>query len=162
MTDAAAPADARVWVAGPEDAAAVTRLMAGFRGWWERDEPTDAQLAAGVERLLADPATEYLLAAPTDAEASGVCQLRYRYGLWYDAEDCWLEDLYVEQSSRRLGLGRALSDAALDRARERGCRRVQLDVNERNPEALALYTALGFDSLQDPPGGRLLLMTRWV
>jgi GNAT superfamily N-acetyltransferase len=151
-----------VWVAGPMDTADVTRLMAGFRDWWDRDEPGDEELAAGVARLLDDPATEFLLAAPPDSAAVGVCQLRYRYGLWYDTEDCWLEDLYVEEASRRLGLGRALSAAAIDRAAERGCRRVQLDVNELNPEALALYADLGFDPVQDPPGGRLLLMTRWL
>lgn len=151
-----------MWVAGPDDAADVTRLMGGFRDWWSRDEPSDEQLAGGVERLLADPATEFLLAAPAATAAAGVCQLRYRYGLWYDTEDCWLEDLYVEEASRRLGLGRALSAAALERASERGCRRVQLDTNELNAEALALYADLGFDPVQDPPGGKLLLLTRWL
>jgi GNAT superfamily N-acetyltransferase len=153
---------ARVWVAGPEDAAEVSRLMIAFRDWWRREDPSDAAFAAGVERLLADGATEFLLAAPPGDGAAGVCQLRYRYGLWYDAPDCWLEDVYVEDRARRLGLGRALGEAALDRARERGCRRVQLDVNEANPEALALYEDLGFEAIQDPPGGRLLLMTRWI
>ncbi|MGH2993238.1 MAG: GNAT family N-acetyltransferase [Solirubrobacterales bacterium] len=86
----------------------------------------------------------------------------YRYGLWYDTPDCWLEDLFVEEGARRLGIGRVLGQAALERASERGCRRVQLDVNEANPEALALYRNLGFDPLQDPPGGNLLLMTRWL
>jgi len=162
MSQPDAPAGPRVWVAASDDAAEVTRLMAGFRDWWDRAEPGDDELAGGVARLLDDPATEFLLGAPPGAAAAGVCQLRYRYGLWYDAEDCWLEDLYVDEGSRRLGLGRALSEAAVKRAGERGCRRVQLDVNERNPEALALYTDLGFDPVQDPPGGRLLLMTRWL
>ncbi len=158
----AARPETRVWVAAADEAADVARLMGGFRDWWERDVPGDGALAAGVERLLDDPATEFLLAAPGESAAAGVCQLRYRYGLWYDAPDCWLEDLYVEEEARRLGLGRALTEAAIGRASERGSRRIQLDVNERNPEALALYEELGFDSLQDPPGGRLLLMTRWV
>ena len=91
-----------------------------------------------------------------------MCQLRYRYGWWYDAPDCWLEDVFVVEDARGLGLGRALAAAAIERARERGCRRVQLDVNEVNAEALALYRGLGFDSMQDPPGGNLYLMTRWI
>lgn len=151
-----------MWVAARDDVSDVARLMAAFRDWWRREVPGDAALARGVERLLDDPATEFLLAAPAAAAAAGVCQLRYRYGLWYDAPDCWLEDLYVEEAERRLGLGRALTEAALERARARACRRVQLDVNERNPEALALYESLGFDPVQDPPGGRLLLTTRWL
>lgn len=66
----------------------------------------------------------------------------------------------MDEDARRLGVGRALTEAAIERARERGCRRIQLDVNEANPEALALYEGVGFDPVQDPPGGRLLLMTR--
>ena len=136
--------------------------MVAFRDWWGRDVPGDAAAAAGVARLLADEGTEFLLAAAGEGGAVGVCQLRYRYGFWYDAPDCWLEDLFVLQDARRLGVGRALGEAAVERARERGCRRIQLDVNEANPEALALYRGLGFDPLQDPPGGNLLLMTRWL
>jgi ribosomal protein S18 acetylase RimI-like enzyme len=152
----------QVWVASADEAAEVTRLMVAFRDWWERDVPDDRAAAAGVARLLADEGTEFLLAAAGEGGPVGVCQLRYRYGFWYDAPDCWLEDLFVLQDARRLGVGRALADAALERARERGCRRIQLDVNEANPEALALYRSLGFDQLQDPPGGNLLLMTRWL
>ena len=57
-------------------------------------------------------------------------------------------------------MGRALMEAAFERARERGCRRMELDVNEANPAALALYDSLGFSSWSDPPGGRNLLMRR--
>ena len=155
-------ADARVWIAGRDDASEVTRLMIAFRDWWRRDRPSDESFATGVARLIDDPQTEFLLAARAGRGAAGVCQLRFRHGLWYDAPDCWLEDVYVEEAARRAGLGRALGEAAVARARGRGCRRIQLDVNEANPQALALYEDLGFDAVQDPPGGRLLLMTRWL
>ena len=131
--------------------------MIGFRDWWGREQPSDASFEAGVRRLLADPNTEFLLGGEP---AAGVCQLRYRYGLWHDGEDCWLEDLFVEETARGSGLGRALVEAAIGRARERGCARVELDVNEANPAALALYESLGFESWSDPPGGRSLLMRR--
>lgn len=160
MAEGDAGADVGIRVAGPRDCFEVTRLMIAFRDWWGRAEPSDASFAAGVERLLADEGTEFLLAAPDGGPPVGVCQLRYRHGLWHDSPDCWLEDLFVEEDARRTGIGRRLTEAALERARERGCRRVQLDVNEANPSALALYRGLGFDAIQDPPGGRLLMMTR--
>jgi ribosomal protein S18 acetylase RimI-like enzyme len=152
----------RVWVASEEDAGEVTRLMTAFRDWWGREIPGDEAAAAAIARLLAQDDTEFLLAARDDAPPAGVCQLRYRYGFWYDGLDCWLEDLFVVEGARGSGIGLRLSEAAVERARERGCRRVQLDVNEANQEALALYRGLGFESLQDPPGGNLLLMTRWL
>jgi ribosomal protein S18 acetylase RimI-like enzyme len=144
-------------LATEKEAAEVARLMIGFRNWWSREEPGDAVFEAGVRRLLADPNTEFLLAGDP---ALGVCQLRYRYGVWHDGEDCCLEDIFVEKEARGSGLGKALVEAAFARARERGCARIELDVNEANPVALALYESLGFESWSDPPGGRNLLMRR--
>jgi ribosomal protein S18 acetylase RimI-like enzyme len=144
-------------LATEDDAADVARLMIGFRDWWQRDQPDDAAFEAGVPRLLADPNTEFLLAGDP---AAGVCQLRYRFAIWTGSEDCCLEDIFVEPQARGSGLGRALAEAALERARRRGCARIELDVNEANPAALALYESLGFESWSDPPGGRNLLMRR--
>ncbi len=144
-------------IATDEDAADIARLIAAFRDWWQREEPDDATVEAGVRRLMADPNTDYLLAGDP---AVGVCQLRYRFAVWTGAEDCCLEDLYVEGEARGSGIGRALIEAAFDRARERGCARMELDTNETNAAAVALYESLGFESWSDPPGGRNLLMRR--
>ena len=136
-------------------------LLVDFRNWWGRDWPSEESFHEGVERLMEDPSTEYLLAAPDEAEEpAGVCQLRFRRGIWHAAEDCWMEDLYVRESDRGAGLGSALAEAAVELARERGCARVELDVNEANPPAVALYEKLGFSAESDPPGGRNLMMRR--
>lgn len=135
----------------------MARLLAQFRDWWGYGEPSDERMKGGVERLLADPATDFLLGGDPPA---GVAQLRYRYGVWLDADDCLLEDLYVSDEARGTGLGRALAAAAVARARERGCRRIELDVNEANGPAAALYRSLGFEAYADPPGGRTLFMRR--
>ena len=146
-----------VRLATEKDAAEVARLMIGFRDWWQRDKPDDGAFEAGVRRLLADPNTDYLIGGDPPV---GVCQLRYRYALWTESEDCALEDIFVEASARGSGVGRALVEAAFERARERGCRRMELDVNEANVAALSLYESLGFESWSDPPGGRNLIMRR--
>jgi GNAT superfamily N-acetyltransferase len=149
----------RVWLAGPDEAADVSRLMIAFRNWWKRDTPPDDLFARGIERLLGDENTEFLLGAVDEgASAAGVCALRYRYGVWLDALDCCLEDLYVEDAARGYGLGHALVYAALERARERGCGRVELDVNDANAPALSLYERLGFSSYVEVLGGHNRLM----
>ncbi len=75
--------------------------MIAFRDWWKRDWPGDEDFARGIERLLADENTDYLLGAITDdGPAAGVCGLRYRYGVWLDGLDCCLEDVFVEDAAR--------------------------------------------------------------
>jgi GNAT superfamily N-acetyltransferase len=149
----------RIWLAQAHEAADVSRLMIGFRNWWKRDWPDDAAFARGVERLLADKNTDFLLGAVDEGAApTGVCALRYRYGVWLDALDCCLEDLFVEDAARGHGLGEGLVKAALERARERGCGRVELDVNDANAPAKALYERLGFSSYVESLGGHNRLM----
>jgi ribosomal protein S18 acetylase RimI-like enzyme len=138
--------------AGPEDLDTIVALLVGFRDWWGSATPPEATFRTTAARLLEDPNTEYLLAGE-----DGLAQLRYRLSVWTGTEDCWLEDLYVRDAARGTGLGRALTAAAIERARERGCRRIELDVNETNRAAIALYASLGFALEPKPPGRTLFL-----
>jgi ribosomal protein S18 acetylase RimI-like enzyme len=147
-----------VWRAEPHEAAQVARLLLAFRDHLGLDWPPDERWHAGVGRLIARDDTAYLLTAPRPgAAAAGVAQVRFRPGLWWDADDCLLEDLFVLAAARGHGLGRRLVEATIALARERGCRRVELDVNEDNAAALALYRSFGFDTQDDRYGGRNLL-----
>ena len=146
----------RVWRAAPDEAPAVAALLAAFRDHLGYDQPSDASMLASVERIIGRDDAEYLLAG--DDEPLGVAQVRYRWSVWWDAEDCWLEDLYVSPGARGSGIGRTLTETVIERARKRGCRRVELDVNSENPAALALYRSLGFDT--GKTGGQDIFMRR--
>jgi ribosomal protein S18 acetylase RimI-like enzyme len=149
---------AHVWHAEPHEAETVAALLVGFRDHLGFDWPSDNSFLASVERLIEDPATEYLLGAPqAGAPAAGVVQLRFRWSVWRAADDCELEDLFVSPHVRRGGLGRALVEAAIARARARGCRRIKLDTAERNEAALPLYRSFGFSD-DAYEGGRALLL----
>jgi ribosomal protein S18 acetylase RimI-like enzyme len=150
-----------VWLAREGDLDEVTVLIAAFRDWWGKDVPPDESIRETARTLLQDDRTEFLLAAPAPGDSAyGVCQLRYRLSVWTGADDCWLEDLYVDETARRTGLGRALVEAAVDHARARGCRRMELDVNERNTTAIAFYRSVGFTTEPKPPGRTLFVARR--
>jgi GNAT superfamily N-acetyltransferase len=153
-----------VWPAQPHEAAQVTRLLIAFRDWLESDLPPDDAFAASVARLIAQPGAEFLLGSiGRDASPCGVCQLRFRHSVWTDSPDCWLEDLFVEEHARGQGVGGALVVAAFERARVRGARRIELDTNEHNHGAIALYESLGFSSSSKAHGsltGRDVFMGR--
>ncbi len=148
-----------MWLAEPHEAETVADLLVEFRDWQGREWPSRNAFHAGVERLIEGRDAEYLLGAPDeDSPPSGVCQIRYRFGVWLAAEDGELEDLFVREQARRTGVGAALVEAAIERATKRGCRRMKLDVNAANPAARALYERFGFSSGSDPSGGDDLQM----
>ena len=130
-----------VRVAGTEDAGVVARLLSEFNDHNGRDWPPEEAIRAGVERLMPRDDTEYLLGGDPPM---GVVQLRYRWGGCLDGEECNVEDVFVSAEARGSGLGRALVSAAIDRARERGCRRMELDTGDDNAAAQGLYRSLGF------------------
>ena len=157
----ASPQTARVWVAQPHEAETTADLLVAFRDHMGSDWPSENAFLASVERLLEDPGTEFLLAAPGDgAPAAGVLQLRFRLSVWKAAPDAWLEDLFVAEDARRAGLGDALVALAIERAQARGARRIELDCNERNTAALALYERHGFSPLSKGSEGRDLFLGR--
>ncbi|MFN8133307.1 MAG: GNAT family N-acetyltransferase [Solirubrobacteraceae bacterium] len=153
--------NASAWRADPDEAEAVARLLVAFRDENGKAWPSANAFLATVERLIERDDTEFLLgAADADSPPSGICQLRFRLSVWTAADDCWLEDLYVLPGSRGRGVGEALVDLALARAKTRGCRRVELDTGESNERALALYRKLGFTDESKGTGARDLLLGR--
>ena len=149
----------QVRLADARDAEAVAALLVAFRDHMGGTWPPPTAFLAGVERLMDDEATDYLLGfADEDGPPLGVVQLRFRFGVWRDGLDCLVEDVFVREEGRGSGLGRALMTAAVGRARERGARRMELDVNEDNPAAVALYESLGFSATAGSYDGRDLYM----
>jgi ribosomal protein S18 acetylase RimI-like enzyme len=57
----------------------------------------------------------------------------------------WIEDVVVDQSARGRGVGAALTQVALERARERGATTVDLTSRPSREAANALYRRLGFE-----------------
>ncbi|WP_422774841.1 GNAT family N-acetyltransferase [Plantactinospora sp. WMMC1484] len=116
----------------------------------EPTEPTgeevDAAYWAGFEAVDADPRNE-LIVAELDGEAVGTMQLTFipsvsRRG----AERMQIEAVRVRADRRGGGIGRRMMAWAVDRARERGCRLVQLTTDKRRTDAHRFYASLGFEA----------------
>lgn len=56
----------------------------------------------------------------------------------------WIEDVVVDSEARGLGVGRALNEAALDRARDAGATTVDLTSRPSREAANRLYQRIGF------------------
>jgi GNAT superfamily N-acetyltransferase len=154
---------ARAWLAQPDEAEAVAKLLVAFRDHMGSDWPSENAFLASVERLFEDADAEFLLASrDDDSPPCGVLQLRFRFSVWKAAPDAWIEDLFVQADARRGGVGEALLALAIERAAGRGAKRVELDTNEDNAAALALYERNGFSTRSKGGGGRDLFLGRRI
>jgi ribosomal protein S18 acetylase RimI-like enzyme len=57
----------------------------------------------------------------------------------------WIEDVVVDEGTRGSGVGEALTGAAVDEARARGARSIDLTSRPSREAANALYQKLGFE-----------------
>jgi ribosomal protein S18 acetylase RimI-like enzyme len=152
---------ARAWLAQPDEAEAVAALLVAFRDHMGSDWPSENAFLASVERLFEDADAEFLLASrDDDSPPTGVLQLRFRFSVWKAAPDAWIEDLFVHADARRSGVGEALLALAIERSRERGAKRIELDTKEDNAAALALYARNGFSTNSKGGAARDLFLGR--
>lgn len=77
--------------------------------------------------------------AVVDGVVRGFALHHHHCSTWVLGEDCYLEDLFVADTARGLGLGRALIDDLIALARARGWHRLYWHTDEGNARARALY-----------------------
>jgi ribosomal protein S18 acetylase RimI-like enzyme len=134
------------------DAESIGRLLDDFNREFDDYTPGPGRLAARVRHLLAAGQITVLLVG---SRPDGLAVLRFRSAIWTEALECYLAELYVVPDRRGRGLGRALMQATLTLARERGADRVELGTSETDVAARALYESLGFSNREGGPDGPL-------
>jgi ribosomal protein S18 acetylase RimI-like enzyme len=132
------------------DAGDIGRLLHDFNTEYDDITPGPERLAERINVLLAGGDTDVLLVGPGP---DGLAVLRFREAIWAEALECYLAELYVVPAKRGSGLGRALMNATLARARERGVAWIDLGTSEDDAVARALYESLGFSNREGKPGG---------
>ncbi len=136
-------------VATITDVPAVLALLADDaitreRGYGEIPAEPEPAVRAAFEAIDADPNNE-LIVAVEDGVVVGSCQLTWIPGL--SRGGAWrllVEAVRVHSGRRGRGLGAEMMRWAIERARERGCRMVQLTTDKRRTDAHRFYERLGF------------------
>ena len=135
--------------AGRPDLPAVLELLADddisrARGFGVVPEEVDAAIWLAFEAIDADPHTE-LIVGDEGGEVVATCQLTVTPGL--SRGGAWrmtIEAVRVRSDRRGDGIGRQMMAYAVERARDRGCRIVQLTTDKRRTDAHRFYASLGF------------------
>jgi GNAT superfamily N-acetyltransferase len=96
------------------------------------------------EAISQDPNNELVVAA-LGGRVVGVLQLTFIPYLTYRGS--WralIEGVRVDSAVRSGGIGKRLFEWAIERAKQRGCRLVQLTSDKARPDAIRFYENLGF------------------
>ncbi len=137
--------DIEVRSATRKDAEAIGILVAGFRDFLQRTEPSNDDIRASVIVWLRCQNTEVSVAL-LNGEIVGYATTLYQYSLWANGVAATVSDLFVKQDIRKSGVGRRLIKHALNVAASRGARSVGLSTNEMNIASSRIYESLGFSS----------------
>ena len=125
-----------------KDLVDLARLFDGYRQFYEC-EPDLAGAAAWMTVNLNEQRSTVFVAEQTDALV-GFTQL-YPALCSVDMQPFYmLYDLFVDPSSRRAGIGRALITTAADWARTQGACRIDLETAHTNVIGQGLYESLGY------------------
>jgi ribosomal protein S18 acetylase RimI-like enzyme len=128
---------------GSRDADLIAPLFDAYRQFY--DKPSDPRLARQFigERLAAAESVIFVAEAGS-GELLGFVQLFPSFSS-VAARRLWvLNDLFVASTARRLGVGRALMEAARHHAIETGAKRLTLETMAGNRTAWSLYESLGY------------------
>ncbi|TMR30185.1 GNAT family N-acetyltransferase [Actinomadura geliboluensis] len=86
-----------------------------------------------------------VIVAEVEGELAGTLQLTFIPGLTYTGgERAQIEGVRIAAEQRGRGVGQLMIDYAIDRARARGCRVVQLTTDRQRPDAIRFYQKIGF------------------
>ncbi|HEX6938072.1 MAG TPA: GNAT family N-acetyltransferase [Longimicrobiales bacterium] len=130
-----------------EDLRAIVEMLADDALGREREQlgdPLPAAYGAAFDAIAADPNNELLVACRGDRVVATL-QITYTPSLSYRGG--WratIESVRTAAPLRGQGIGRAFVTWAVERARARGCRLVQLTTHASRKDAHRFYERLGF------------------
>ncbi len=113
------------------------------------ETPLPACYAEAFDAIDRD-ANQELIVAVRDETVVGVLQLTFIPSITHQGG--WrgqIEGVRVASSCRSLGIGRLMFEHAIERAKQRNCRMVQLTTDKTRPEALSFYEGLGFKATHE-------------
>ena len=116
-------------------------LWKGYQLFYKVAIPEETTRVTWVR--LHDPAEPMeALGAYMDGRLRGIAHYLFHRSCWTIGNYCYLQDLFVAETARHLGLGRALIAAVEERARRAGASRLYWLTHESNAAARALYDQL--------------------
>jgi len=131
-----------------EDVATIVRLLADDHLGAGREmvsDPPPAGYFEAFDKIAADPGNLLMVAQDASGAVVGTLQMTVIPGLSNEGADlALLEAVRVDSGLRGQGLGGTMVSWAMDEARRRGCRNMELMSHASRTDAQRFYERLGF------------------
>ncbi|MEZ5077756.1 MAG: GNAT family N-acetyltransferase [Solirubrobacterales bacterium] len=127
----------------PEELEELLPLIGDYQRFYRVDEIDEERNRAFFRRFVAPSESGMLLAAQRDGELIGYACLYWTFTSLVPAEMVLMNDLFVSEEARGAGVGRALIEAAVAVASERGAHHLEWATEPDNSTARALYDRTG-------------------
>lgn len=137
-----------------DDLSPAARLLDEFNREFDDLSPGPETLERRLVELLEGGDTDVILGG---RGPEGIAVIRYRLSIWCPGPEAYLAELFVRPDTRGQGLGHALIEAVLERARGRGASYIDLATSVDDTEARALYESFGFTNNEGDPDGPSML-----
>jgi GNAT superfamily N-acetyltransferase len=118
-------------------------LIAAYQRFYEVEQIDNERNRAFFRRFIAPSEDGLLLGAWHDEGLIGYACLYWHFTSLVPAETVLMNDLFVTESARGQGIGRALIEASADVARQRGAHRLEWATAPDNEAAQRLYDSTG-------------------
>ncbi|HYH53354.1 MAG TPA: GNAT family N-acetyltransferase [Solirubrobacterales bacterium] len=118
-------------------------LIAAYQRFYEVEEIDEARNRGFFRRFLAPSEDGLLLGARDEGRLLGYACLYWHFSSTRAIETVLMNDLYVDEAARGRGVGRALIEATVEVARERGAPSIEWSTAPDNHTAQRLYDTTG-------------------
>ncbi len=118
-------------------------LIAAYQRFYEVDDVNEERNRGFFRRFIAPSEDGLLLGARGEGRLVGSACLYWHFSSTKATECVLMNDLYVNESARDQGVGRALIEASAEVARERGVTSVEWSTAPDNHTAQRLYDSTG-------------------
>lgn len=147
MTDSAAshtlPDGATLREARPGDEPGILACIQALAEYEREPDAVDNTVALLGETLFGADPHAFAHVVERDGDVVGIALWFLTYSTWTGRHGIWLEDLFVYESERGRGYGRALIATLAAVCVERGYSRLEWTVLDWNAPSIAFYRSLG-------------------
>ena len=134
---------ATISAANEADLPDVLPLFAGYQRFYTGRAQDDSKNLEFLRRFVDGGDGRLLVARDDGGAAVGFANLYWTFSSTVAEEHVLMNDLFVSEAARGTGVGRALIDAAVEAARERGSRTLSWMTALDNRTAQRLYERMG-------------------